>query len=65
MCSPASEKGSPIALVCVCVWTILENKNDPQNEEDLKNLDGLKSENDHKNENDLKIGKMPQKRKTT
>ena len=28
---------------CVCVLTISENRNDPENEEDLTNLDGLKN----------------------
>ena len=48
--------------LCVCVWTILEIKNDPKNEEVLKNSDALKSENNPKYEKDPKIGKKFQKR---
>ena len=40
--------------VCVCVLTILENENAPENKEDLKNLDALKIQNYHKNEDKLK-----------
>ena len=50
--------------VCVCVLTILENENVPENEEDLKNLDALKIRNDHESKNDPRIEKMSKKRKT-